>query len=235
MYFQGQANWKMTMSQWWYQTGLKTSCNRGRERERASSKGERTRWQSTKVDCCVSAANSYCISPQAPWVVYLCNWQQRWWRWWSITFDPKIDDAITNKNALLLVLELLYAKPTSRNAANHDYLLQLLCGMLTAVMNANSDLLEYRHLACRLKYKGEWEISMGMKLVDLHKEFLVGWKVQTPSSSSTNTKYYQNSKETLPTHRSCVMCALEKRTQTGCTSQQEGIKLIIHGNLEHQW
>ena len=68
------------------------------------------------------------------------------------------------QETILSCIEMSTAKPSARNLSSRKFPMQMLCEIAGAVMDANGELLQYRHLIKRKEYREVWSRSYGNEL-----------------------------------------------------------------------
>jgi len=68
------------------------------------------------------------------------------------------------QEAMLSCIEMSDAKVNPRSLAQRKFPLKLLCEMAGAIMDANGEMLEYRHLIKRPEYRDIWSKSYGNEI-----------------------------------------------------------------------
>ena len=68
------------------------------------------------------------------------------------------------QDKLLLCMEISSTKISPQKLVSRKVLLQLWCEFVETVMDINGNLLEYRHLMKRPKYKDKWGIQYGIEV-----------------------------------------------------------------------
>jgi len=68
------------------------------------------------------------------------------------------------QEAMLSCIEMSDAKVTPRSLVQRKFPLKLLCEMAGAIMDANGEMLEYRHLIKRPEYRDIWSKSYGNEI-----------------------------------------------------------------------
>ena len=74
---------------------------------------------------------------------------------------PRYWTQSTTTQMLLSCMETHQPNYLARQLANQKFLLLVLCELVGAVIDVNSELLEYRHLVNRDEYKQEWGFQFG--------------------------------------------------------------------------